>query len=133
MASVPTDHPMNGQMVLLVEDNLDNRIIYSTILRHHGFRVVDAVTGHEALDKAADERPDVILLDISIPGIDGWQVARHLKSSPETRDVPIIAVTAHALAEHEERARDVGCDGYLAKPVSPGRVLEEVRRFMKGD
>lgn len=121
------------KVVLLVEDNLDNRIIYSTILRHHGFKVVDAVTGEEALQKVAGERPDIILLDISIPGIDGWRVAERLKASPETREVPIIAVTAHALAEHEERARDVGCDGYLAKPVSPMRVLEEVRRFAGSD
>lgn len=123
----------NGKTVLLVEDNLDNRTIYSTILRHHGFQVTDAVSGEEALERAAEDRPDVILLDISIPGLDGWSVASRLKQERGTRDIPIIAVTAHALAEHEERAREVGFDGYLAKPVSPLRVLEEVQRFTGAD
>lgn len=123
--------PAGSKRVLLVEDNLDNRTIYSTILRHEGFEVLTAVSGEEALEKAAGEAPDVILLDISIPGVDGWTVATRLKNGEETREIPIIAVTAHALAEHEERAREVGCDGYLAKPVSPMRVLEEVLRFAR--
>ena len=121
--------PADTKRVLLVEDNLDNRTIYSTILRHEGFEVLTAVSGEEALEKAGAGSPDVILLDISIPGVDGWTVATRLKEGEGTRHIPIIAVTAHALPEHEERAREVGCDGYLAKPVSPLRVLEEVLRF----
>ncbi|MGH7542181.1 MAG: response regulator, partial [Gemmatimonadota bacterium] len=104
---------------------------YTTILSHFDFHVLDAVSGEEALQKVAIERPDIILLDISIPGIDGWTVASRLKDADETRDIPIIALTAHALPEHEERAREVGCDGYLAKPVGLHRMLEEIRRFVK--
>lgn len=117
--------------VLLVEDNPDNREIYAAILAHCDFDVRYAVSGEEALREVASARPDVILLDISIPGIDGWTVASRLKDADETCDIPIIALTAHALAEHEERAREVGCDGYLAKPVGLQRMLEEIRRFVK--
>jgi CheY-like chemotaxis protein len=119
-----------SKRILLVEDNEDNRIVYATVLRHFGYAVLEALNGEEGIAKARSEHPDLILLDISIPIIDGWEAARVLKRDPDTRDIPIVALTAHALASDRERAMDVGCDGYLAKPCEPRVVLEEVERLI---
>ena len=122
--------PSAPKTVLLVEDNEDNRIVYSTILRHFGYRVMEALNGEEGIATARSEKPDLILMDISIPIIDGWEATQVLKHDPETRQIPIIALTAHALASDRERAMQVGCDGYLAKPCEPRAVVAEVQRFL---
>ena len=119
--------------VLLVEDNDDNRLIYMTALRMGGFDVTHAADGHSALDLARSKRPDLILMDISIPIIDGWEATQVLKHDPGTRDIPIIALTAHALASDREKAMEVGCDGYLAKPCEPRAVVAEVQKFLGRD
>lgn len=119
-----------GRAVLLVEDNEENREIYATILRHHDYEVLEVVEGEEALRTAREAVPGVILLDISIPGIDGWQVAERLKEDEATRGIPVVALTAHALPEDHRRARELGCEVYLSKPVRPQRVLDVVRRFL---
>lgn len=119
-----------GKTVLLVEDNEDNRIVYSTILRHFGYAVTEALNGEEGIAKAHSEKPDLILMDISIPIIDGWEATQVLKHDPATRHIPIIALTAHALASDREKAMEVGCDGYLAKPCEPRAVVAEVQRFL---
>lgn len=119
-----------GKTVLIVEDNEDNRIVYSTILRHHGFRVCEALDGEEGIEKARRELPDIILMDISIPVIDGWQVTATLKRETATKGIPIIALTAHAMPGDRQRAMAVGCDGYLAKPCEPRAVLAEVNRLI---
>ena len=121
-----------GKTVLLVEDNPHNRKIFSGMLVHSGFAVVEAEDGHQALAAVAPDKPlpDVILMDLSIPGIDGWEVTRRLKADARTKTVPIIALTAHAMRGDEERARDAGCDHYLAKPISPKKVVEEVRKIL---
>ena len=119
-----------GKTVLIVEDNEDNRIVYSTILRHHGFRVCEALDGEEGIEKARRELPDIILMDISIPVIDGWQVTETLKRETATKGIPIIALTAHAMPGDRQRAMAVGCDGYLAKPCEPRAVLAEVNRLI---
>ncbi len=121
---------LGNPTVLLVEDNEDNRIVYSTILRHHGFRTVEAVDGEDALGKARESPPDLVLLDISLPGLDGWTVARHLRGDPATAAIPLLALTAHASPEARERARREGFNGYLAKPCDPAAVLAEVRRLL---
>jgi two-component system, cell cycle response regulator DivK len=121
------------QRVLLVEDNEDNRTIYSTMLRHLGYQVIEAVDGVEAVALARSEHPDIILMDISIPGIDGWEATRILREDPSTRATPIIALTAHALADDRERAAEVGFSSYLAKPIEPNAVVAEVRRLIGGD
>lgn len=118
------------QAVLLVEDNVDNRIIYGMILTHAGYVVIEAGDGEEGIDKAREHHPALILMDVSIPKIDGYSATRILKAEAATSATPIIALTAHALAGEEQKARAAGCDGYLAKPVEPKRVLEEVRRFI---
>ena len=116
--------------VLLVEDNEDNRIVYSTILQHFGYVVMEALNGEEGIAKARAEHPDLILMDISIPVIDGWEATQVLKRDPETRGIPIIALTAHALASDREKAMEVGCDSYLAKPCEPKAVVSEVEKFI---
>ena len=121
---------IGGKTVLLVEDNEDNRIVYSTILQHFGYVVMEALNGEEGIAKARNERPDLILMDISIPVIDGWEATQVLKRDPETRGIPIIALTAHALASDREKAMEVGCDSYLAKPCEPKAVVSEVEKFI---
>ena len=119
-----------AKTVLLVEDNEDNLIVYRTILDHVGYRVIEARDGEEGVARARADQPDLILMDVSLPKMDGWEATRRIKADSETRRIPIIAVTAHALDDDREKATQVGCDGYLAKPVAPRRVVEEVERFI---
>jgi two-component system, cell cycle response regulator DivK len=120
MADAPT--------VLLVEDNEDNLRIYSTILTYSGYQVVEATDGEAGLAAARSKQPDLILMDVSIPKIDGWEVTRILKSDPATSSIPVIALTAHALSTDRERAQEIGFDGYISKPAEPRQVLAEVER-----
>ena len=127
----PVDDPAStGQTLLLVEDNEDNRIIYSTVLRHLGYVVIEAQDGVEAVECARSALPDLILMDISIPRMDGWEATRVLRADPRTRAIPIIALTAHALADDRERASEVGFTTYLATPIEPRVVVAEVRRWI---
>jgi two-component system cell cycle response regulator DivK len=119
-------HPT--RKILLVEDNEDNRIIYATALRFSGYEVVEAITGTEGVRLAQTVGPDLILMDISVPELDGWQATAILKADPATASIPIIAVTAHALPEDEARSMSAGCDGYLAKPITPAALIAEVDR-----
>ena len=120
---------MNGT-VLLVEDNPDNTTIYRVILEHAGLRVLHAEDGVEGVRLARELRPDLILMDIGLPGLNGLEATRILKGDPATAGIPIIAVTAHALVQDRVEALNAGCDAYLSKPAEPRRVLEEVRRWM---
>ena len=113
-----------------MEDNEDNRIIYSTVLRHLGYVVIEAQDGVQAVDLARRAQPDLILMDISIPRMDGWEATRILRGDPTTRAIPIIALTAHALSDDRERAAEVGFTSYLAKPIEPRAVVAEVRRWI---
>ena len=121
---------MPNKKVLLVEDNEDNRIVFATVLRHFGYDVLEAEDGESGLRMARSEQPDIVLMDISIPVVDGWEATRVLKDDVQTASIPVIAVTAHALAEDRARAREIGFDGFLAKPVQPRLVVEEVQRFI---
>ena len=121
---------MEPTTILVVEDNADNREIYCTMLRHHGYTVAEAETGENGIRVAGEVLPAVVLMDVSMPGIDGFEATRRLKADPRTAAIPVVAVTAHALAEDRMRALQAGCDGYLAKPVEPRRVLEEVQRLV---
>ena len=113
-----------------MEDHEDNRNIYRTILEHYGYQVVIAMDGQSGIRLAREEQPDLILMDLSIPVVDGWEATRQLKGDAATRAIPVIALSAHALEEDRLRARQAGCDGYLAKPVEPKKVLAEVARFL---
>jgi len=123
----------SGHTVLLVEDNEDNRIIYSTVLRHLGYKVVEAEDGAQAIALARSVTPDLILMDISIPEVDGWEATRIIRADPATSAIPIIALTAHALADDRERATEVGFNAYLAKPIEPRAVVAEIRRWLDKD
>jgi two-component system cell cycle response regulator DivK len=127
--------PSNGKVILLVEDNPHNRKIFSGMLAHAGFKVVEATDGNEAMARLDaqknQELPHLVLMDLSIPGIDGWECTRRIKGDPATKSIPVIALTAHAMRGDEERAREAGCDGYLSKPVSPKRVVEVVKQYLK--
>jgi two-component system cell cycle response regulator DivK len=116
--------------VLLVEDHEDNIEVYRTMLEHQGYRVLVARDGAVALESARRDRPDLILLDLSIPRVSGWEVARRLKAESGTASIHIIAVTAKALESDRETAFAAGCDGYLAKPVPPSTIAEEVRKIL---
>jgi CheY-like chemotaxis protein len=116
--------------VLLVEDNADNRFIYSAMLRHAGYEVIIATDGHEGLDLGRTRAPHLVLMDLSLPGLDGLEVTRRLKAEPATQHTPIVALTAHALPADRARALEAGCDVYLAKPIAPPAVLAEVKRLI---
>jgi CheY-like chemotaxis protein len=112
--------------VLLVEDHDDSREMFATYLSAHGITVDAAVTGLQAIDLALSRLPDVIVLDLELPGMDGWVAARHLRANPLTKDVPILAVSGHAFPRHRERAQDAGCDAFLIKPCLPTELLRAV-------
>ena len=116
--------------VLIVEDNEDNRLIYSQYLTHGGFRVLEATNGAEGVEMARRERPDIVLMDISMPVMDGLTATRALKADEELRGIPVIALTAHAMTTDEVMAREAGCDGYISKPVMPKDVRAEVERWI---
>jgi CheY-like chemotaxis protein len=122
--------PEKNSTVLLVEDNEDNLLIYSTILRHSGFTVVEARDGQAGIDAAHREMPGLILMDVSIPIIDGLEATRRLKADPDTKHIPIIALTAHALASDQQKAIEAGCDAYIAKPAEPRAVLAAVKEHL---
>ena len=116
--------------ILLVEDNEMNRDMLSRRLLRKGYEVVMAVDGEQAVAMAQSEKPDLILMDMSLPVIDGWEATRRVKAAETSSRIPIIALTAHALATDRAKAGEVGCDGYLAKPCEPRRVVQEVKRFI---
>ncbi|MHC4141005.1 MAG: response regulator [Planctomycetota bacterium] len=117
--------------ILLVEDNEINRDMLSRRLKRKGFDVVMAVDGQEGIDMASSESPDLILLDMSLPVVDGWEAAGQLKSRPGTRGIPIIALTAHAMAGDREKALEAGCDEYDTKPVEMPRLLEKIHSMLE--
>jgi len=116
--------------ILLVEDNEDNVTVYRTILEHSGFRVLEARDGREGIRTAREALPDLVLMDISIPHVNGWDATRILKADPVTAGVPVVALTAHAFDADRARALEVGCAGYLVKPIEPRQVVAEVRRLL---
>ena len=117
--------------VLLVDDDIHNQRIFDTILRHNGFTVRMAASGDEALREAREHLPDLILMDLSIPVIDGWECSRLLKADEKTQHIIILALTAHAMRGDQERALAAGCDGYLSKPISPRKLVDEVKSRRK--
>lgn len=114
--------------ILIVEDDEDTQYVYRLILEANGFDVLTAMSGTDGLRLAREEQPSAVLMDVSIPGMDGWTVTRMLKEEEDTARVPVIMITAHAFPEDREMAEQVGCDGFLTKPCEPRVVLEEVWR-----
>jgi two-component system cell cycle response regulator DivK len=116
--------------VLLVEDNEMNRDMLSRRLIRRGFQVVFAVDGQQGVDLAGSERPDIILMDMSLPAIDGWEATRRVKADNATRSVPVIGLTAHAMAGDREKAIEAGCDDYETKPVELDRLISKIERLL---
>jgi two-component system cell cycle response regulator DivK len=116
--------------VLLVDDYPDAREMYSEYLAFSGFDVVEAANGMEALQRAANERPDIILMDLSLPVMDGWEATRRLKADERTADIPVVALTGHALAGFSEGARQAGCDAFVTKPCLPEDLVKEIRKVL---
>jgi len=116
--------------ILIADDDPDLRTIVHDFLETYGFEIVLAVNGQEALALAAQERPDIILLDMSMPILNGWEVARRLRQDPMLRSTPILAFTAHALKGDKEKTLEAGCDGYVSKPFSPDNLLAEINRLL---
>lgn len=115
-------------LILIVEDNLHNRRIFHDVLLHCGFEVAEAENGEQALEQIQLRRPDLILMDLSLPVKDGWTTTKEIKEMKAFEQIPIIALTAHAMAGDEERAIEAGCDGYLSKPISPKKVVKEIEK-----
>jgi CheY-like chemotaxis protein len=117
--------------LLLVEDNEMNRDTLSRRLQRKGFQVVMAVDGEDGIKKARSEAPDLILMDMSLPVVDGWEATRRLKASPDTNTIPVLALTAHAISGDRERAIDAGCDDYDTKPVELSRLLVKIQALLE--
>ncbi len=118
--------------ILLVEDNEMNRDMLSRRLERKGFEVILAEDGQEGLAAAREQKPDLILMDLSLPILDGWEATRQLKADETTRGIPVIALTAHAMASDERQAREVGCDDFDTKPIEMPRLLQKIETCLSG-
>ena len=118
-------------LVLVVDDFEDNRSMYAVYLTYSGYEVIEAADGREAVEVAGQRLPDVVVMDLSLPVMDGWEATRRLKADARTRHIPVIALTGHALAGHSRDAREAGCDAFLAKPCLPEMLVEKVEELMR--
>ncbi|MCX7725156.1 MAG: response regulator [Thermodesulfovibrio sp.] len=117
--------------ILIVDDNEDSRELVKKILKKHEYEVIEAVDGEDAIAKAIAYRPDLILMDISIPKIDGYEVTRRLKQRPDFKNIPIIAFTAHAMRGDQEKALQAGCNGYISKPINVKEFPKQIEIYLK--
>jgi two-component system cell cycle response regulator DivK len=120
----------NQPLILVVDDYQDAREMYAEYLQFSGFRVAEAKNGNEAVEQAFALKPDLILMDLSLPGMDGWEATRRLKADDRTKQIPIVALTGHALAGASEGAKKAGCDSFVTKPCLPDDLVVEVRRML---
>jgi CheY-like chemotaxis protein len=127
MNKTKTDRPR----VLLVDDYPDAREMYSEYLQYSGFDVIEAGNGIEALQQAIEQEPDIILMDLSLPVMDGWEATRRLKADRRTARIPVVALTGHALAGISEGARRAGCDAFVTKPCLPEDLVKEIRKVLE--
>ena len=119
-----------SKRILVVEDQEDNRQILRDLLGMAGYDMVEAHDGAEGVAKASEHKPDLILMDIQMPVMDGYEATRQIKANPELKGIPVIAVTSYALSGDEQKARDAGCNDYIAKPYSPRQMLAKVRGIL---
>ena len=118
--------------ILVVEDDTDNRRIVVKTLSVEGYQIIEATDGIQAIAQAHAERPALILMDLALPNMDGWEATRRLKSDPETRSIPVVALTAVAMRGDEEEARAAGCDDYISKPARPMEIRAIVKKYTGG-
>jgi two-component system, cell cycle response regulator DivK len=121
---------IQGPLVLVVEDYQDAREMYAAYLQFSGYRVAEATNGLEAIEKTLELMPDIILMDLALPKMDGWEATRRLKMDERTRHIPVVALTGHALAGHAEGARQAGCDSFVTKPCLPDALVAEIQRML---
>ena len=121
----------DAPLILVVDDYQDAREMYAEYLQFSGFRVAEARNGNEAVAQAFSLRPDLIRMDLSLPGMDGWEATRVLKADERTKHIPVVALTGHALAGASEGARKAGCDSFVTKPCLPDDLVVEVRRMLE--
>ena len=119
-----------GRRILVIEDQEDNRRILCDLLTTRGYEIIEATTGLDGVTIAEKERPDLILMDIQLPGIDGYEATRRIKANPTLHQIPIIAVTSYALSGDDAQALEAGCDAYVAKPFSPRALLAKIREYV---
>jgi two-component system cell cycle response regulator DivK len=119
--------------ILVIEDHEENRRILRDLLTSAGYEMVEAVTGEDGLRMAEARRPDVVLMDIALPGLDGYEATRRMRADSSLRGVPIIAVTSYALSGDDAKAFEAGCDAYFAKPYDPMALLAKIREYLAGD
>jgi two-component system cell cycle response regulator DivK len=119
-----------SKRILVVEDQEDNRRIIRDLLSSVGYELVEAPDGEVGVRLAEEQRPDLILMDIQLPGLDGYEATRRIKADPELAAIPIVVVTSYALSGDEQKARAAGCDAYVAKPFSPRQLLATIREFL---
>lgn len=124
------DHAGLNKKILVVDDNQDSRELVKKILSRKGYRLLEAADGEDALKKIANEKPDLILMDISLPKIDGYELTRRLKSQEAFKTIPIIALTAHAMKGDREKALAAGCEGYLSKPINVREFPDQIRKYI---
>ncbi|MDD5509186.1 MAG: response regulator [Bacteroidales bacterium] len=117
--------------VLVIEDNEKNRYLISFILKGAGYEVTEAITGEEGVRMAIGDTPDLVLMDIQLPGIDGYEATRRIRASPAGGKVPIIALTSYAMTGDRERALAAGCTGYVEKPINPDTILDEIQKYLR--
>ena len=120
-----------SKQVLIIEDQEDNRRIMTDMLNAAGFEVIEAVNGEDGVSMAEANVPDLILMDIQLPGVDGYEATRRIRAKPDLSAIPIIAVTSYALSGDDKKAFEAGCDAYLAKPFSPRELLAKIREFVQ--
>src|ERR687898_3263844 len=121
---------MTGKRILAIEDHEENRRLLRDLLTSVGYELIEAVTGEEGLASAAAQLPDLILMDIQLPGIDGYEVTRRIKANPPLRHIPVIAVTSYALSGDDIKALEAGCDAYVTKPFDPAELLDKIQEFL---
>lgn len=119
-----------SRRILVVEDHEENRRIMRDLLTAAGYEMLEALTGEEGVARAETERPDLILMDIQLPGLDGYEATRRIKAIPALRAIPIIAVTSYALSGDDRKAFEAGCDAYVTKPFSPRALLSKIREYV---
>ncbi len=120
-----------NDLILVVEDQEDNRRILRDLLMHSGYKVIEAVDGLEGVSSAETNRPDLILMDIQLPGIDGYEATRQIKANPDLKNIPVIAVTSYALSGDDQKAFRAGCDAYVTKPFSPRELLAKIHEYLQ--
>ena len=117
--------------ILVVEDNPGNRMLIADLLAANGYRPIEARDGEEGIALARQEKPDLILMDLSLPRLDGWEATRRLKADAELKDIPVVALTAHVMMGDDTKALEAGCDGYIPKPINVRSFVEEIKGYLQ--